>query len=71
MRWCRCSVTGKARTYLAVIVIVVILLVRLVTALKSFAALGCNSADFFLGAVGEVVGIVVVSRHDGCRWIEL
>jgi hypothetical protein len=65
MRWCRCSVTDKARTYLAVVVIVVILLVRLVTALKSFAALGRNSTDFFIGTVGEVVGVVVVSRHDG------
>jgi hypothetical protein len=65
MIWCRCPATGKARTYLASIVIVVILLVRLVTALKSLTALGCNSADFFLGTVGEVVGIVVVSRYDG------
>jgi hypothetical protein len=52
--------TGTVETYLAV---VIFLLVRLVTAVGSFAALGCDLADFFLGTVGEVARVVVVSSH--------
>jgi hypothetical protein len=52
---------GKAATYLAV---VILFLVRLVAAVRSFATLRSDLADFFLGTVGEVAGVVAVSRHD-------